>query len=75
MGQGHALLHPCPGARAAGLPGAGSVLLLFLMPPNNGMNPTCSSLHSSHAGYAHRWGAEINPVTFHKETIGKFDFM
>ena len=55
MGQGHALLHPRPGARATGLPGAGSVLLIFLMPPNNGMNPTCSSLRSSQAGYAHRW--------------------
>lgn len=26
-------------------------------PPNNGMNPTCSSLRSSQAGYAHRSAA------------------
>jgi hypothetical protein len=68
MGQGHALLHPRPGARATGLPGAGSVLLIFLMPPNNGMNPTCSSLRSSQAGYAHRYALKLKEACLWNRT-------
>jgi GNAT superfamily N-acetyltransferase len=47
------------------------------VPPNNGMNPTCSSLRLSQAGYAHRfsviWYDHLNrtglfePVGTHKD--------
>lgn len=44
MGQGNALLYPRPSVRAASVPGAGSMLLMFLVPPNNRcMRPTCAS--------------------------------
>jgi len=34
--------------------GAARVARSASPPPNNGMNPTCSSLRSSQAGYAYR---------------------
>ncbi len=33
-------------------------------PPNNSMNPTCSSLYLSQAGYAGRWAANNGESDF-----------
>ena len=51
MGQGNTLFYPRPSARSASVPGAGSVLLMFLGPPDNRRNQSTSP--------ALRWATEL----------------
>lgn len=43
MGQGNAVFYARPSARSASVLGAGSVVLMFLGPPNNSMERTRDS--------------------------------